>query len=183
MVFVTSSDGSLDTAFIIIKDRNVKTLKTLQKSGEGNLCSVYLILTPAIASQNNSSNLESPGQAAANPNESETSTFKHPTYIQSPQQASLPIEPFNDSEDEEVENVENNQLDEENANKIMDYLGKDAGLGKNGLTDSDDGSLNEEEFETEVGMASDSIEIDVTRMTLVVTRNVIITRRKDSFMP
>jgi hypothetical protein len=146
---------------------------------------VYLILTPAIASQNNSSNLESPGQAAANPNESETSTLKHPAYIQSPQQASLPIEPFNDSEDEEVENVENNQLDEEDANKIMDYLGKDAGLGKNGLTDSDDGKqlMNEEEFETEVGMASDSIEIDVTTMILVVTRNVIITRRKDSFMP
>ena len=39
MVFVTGSDGSLVAAFIIIKDRNIKQLKTvkLQSAGEGKI--------------------------------------------------------------------------------------------------------------------------------------------------
>ncbi len=60
------------------------------------------------------------------PNESpsESSTLKHPAHIKSPQPASLPIELFDGSEDEQVEN---SQLDEEgNAIIIMDY----ADLGK-----------------------------------------------------
>lgn len=169
MVFVTGSDGSLVAAFIIIKDRNIKQLKTvkLQSAGEGKICSVYLILTPVATT----AEIEQPCAETSNQVTKGRLTLD----------ASVPVE-ISDvdltADGEFDEGTIDVELVESNNHDIVERAH---------ATEQDEGvtqdSMSEDEFANEVMLISEAMEIKVMRLILVVTKDVIIERRKNEDMP